>query len=76
MILCHINTSIILTNSAGLYDSQDPNITLTITGCVFGWNSVEGEGEGFGGAVVATGGVVNVHNTVFQDNRGEYRVET
>lgn len=56
--------------------SQDPDKTLTITGCVFGWNSVEGEGEGFGGAVVANGGVVYIHNTVFQGNRGELCLRT
>jgi len=33
---------------------------------------VEGAGEVFGGAVVANGGVVNVHNNVFQGNRGEW----
>ena len=61
--------------AVGLGDPQDPTKTLTITGCIFGWNSVEGGGEALGGAVVANGGVVNVHNTTFRKNRGEVHTE-
>ena len=61
--------------AVGLGSPQDSTKTLTITGCIFGWNSVEGGGDALGGAVVANGGVVNVHNTTFRENRGEAHTE-
>ena len=49
--------------------------TLTITGCIFGWNSVEGEEGALGGAVAAKAGAVNVYSTTFQENRGELHTD-
>ena len=58
----------------GLGDSQDPTKTLKITNCSFRGNQVGGDDDSPGGAVVGTGGVVIVHDSLFQENTGEYLV--